>query len=289
MSMKTRRAPSMIWLRLAGSGRPAGGRGAESFDQRSSWLGRDQPHVVVWHSHFTSQIIRTTRFDLLLIWPLRSLYVKSSNRTVQFNLQGLFRMSAQSAARSKSSRRLRGPAVPASRPCLDTAKAAPVEAPVASRPLPISVAKPASARSARRASLVLPILGLALLGGGGWYGYDYWTTGRFMISTDDAYVQADMAFVSPKISGYVASVPVKREPARQGRRPAGDDGRRRLPDRALPGRGAGSTRRTGRSIASRRRPKPPAPRCSRPRRRRPPQRPRQTTRRARARPRQRSS
>jgi membrane fusion protein (multidrug efflux system) len=30
-----------------------------------------------------------------------------------------------------------------------------------------------------------------------------------MISTDDAYVQVDMSFVSPKISGYVATVPVK--------------------------------------------------------------------------------
>jgi membrane fusion protein (multidrug efflux system) len=61
-------------------------------------------------------------------------------------------------------------------------------------------------RSAR--SFIMPIVALALAGGAGWYGYDYWTTGRFMISTDDAYVQADMAFVAPKISGYVARVPV---------------------------------------------------------------------------------
>ncbi|TIW59587.1 MAG: HlyD family secretion protein, partial [Mesorhizobium sp.] len=57
-------------------------------------------------------------------------------------------------------------------------------------------------------SFLLPIIGLALLSGGAWYGYDYWTTGRFMISTDDAYVQADMAFISPKISGYVDQVQV---------------------------------------------------------------------------------
>ncbi|MDX8539970.1 HlyD family secretion protein [Mesorhizobium abyssinicae] len=55
-------------------------------------------------------------------------------------------------------------------------------------------------------SLLLPIIGLGLLGAAGWYGYDYWTDGRFMISTDDAYVQADMSFVSPKISGYVDRV-----------------------------------------------------------------------------------
>ena len=57
---------------------------------------------------------------------------------------------------------------------------------------------PSSCRSSR----------LALLGAGGWYGYNYWTDGRFMISTDDAYVQADMTFISPKISGYVDQVPV---------------------------------------------------------------------------------
>ncbi|PAP96849.1 HlyD family secretion protein [Mesorhizobium wenxiniae] len=61
-------------------------------------------------------------------------------------------------------------------------------------------------RSAR--SLLLPIIALGLLGAAAWYGYDYWTDGRFMISTDDAYVQADMAFISPKISGYVDQVKV---------------------------------------------------------------------------------
>ncbi|ESY01230.1 MULTISPECIES: HlyD family secretion protein [unclassified Mesorhizobium] len=61
-------------------------------------------------------------------------------------------------------------------------------------------------RSAR--SLMLPMIGLALLSAGAWYGYNYWTDGRFLISTDDAYVQADMSFVSPKISGYVDQVKV---------------------------------------------------------------------------------
>ncbi|MGT2465237.1 HlyD family secretion protein [Mesorhizobium atlanticum] len=75
--------------------------------------------------------------------------------------------------------------------------AAPVATPAAEAP-----AK--KKRSVR--SLLLPIIGLALLGAGSWYGYNYWTDGRFMISTDDAYVQADMSFVSPKISGYIDKV-----------------------------------------------------------------------------------
>ncbi|TPJ25621.1 HlyD family secretion protein [Mesorhizobium sp. B2-7-2] len=75
--------------------------------------------------------------------------------------------------------------------------AAPVATPAAEAP-----AK--KKRSVR--SFLLPIIGLALLGAGSWYGYNYWTDGRFMISTDDAYVQADMSFVSPKISGYIDKV-----------------------------------------------------------------------------------
>ncbi|TPM14916.1 HlyD family secretion protein [Mesorhizobium sp. B2-3-6] len=71
---------------------------------------------------------------------------------------------------------------------------------------PLAETPPKKKRSVR--SFLLPIIGVALLGAGAWYGYDYWTTGRFMISTDDAYVQADTAFISPKISGYVDQVKV---------------------------------------------------------------------------------
>jgi membrane fusion protein, multidrug efflux system len=51
--------------------------------------------------------------------------------------------------------------------------------------------------------------GLSVVGGSGLYGRDYWTTGRFMVSTDDATVQADSVVISPKISGYIASVSVE--------------------------------------------------------------------------------
>jgi membrane fusion protein (multidrug efflux system) len=47
---------------------------------------------------------------------------------------------------------------------------------------------------------------IAALGVGGYYGYGYWTVGRFQISTDDAYVQADNVTIAPKISGYLAEV-----------------------------------------------------------------------------------
>ena len=38
------------------------------------------------------------------------------------------------------------------------------------------------------------------------YGHHYWTVGRFIESTDDAYVKADYTTVAPKVSGYVAAV-----------------------------------------------------------------------------------
>ncbi|RWP33954.1 HlyD family secretion protein [Mesorhizobium sp.] len=86
------------------------------------------------------------------------------------------------------------PAIEAPNPPTEPATSPPAEAPAKKK------------RSAR--SFLLPIIALGLLGAGAWYCYDYWTDGRFMISTDDAYVQADMAFISPKISGYVDQVKV---------------------------------------------------------------------------------
>ncbi len=53
------------------------------------------------------------------------------------------------------------------------------------------------------------ILGLALvLGGGTYYGHYWWTAGRYLVGTDDAYVGAKSATLSPKVSGYIADVVV---------------------------------------------------------------------------------
>lgn len=60
----------------------------------------------------------------------------------------------------------------------------------------------------KRRRLMLPVLALAIAAAGGWYGYDWWTNGRFMVSTDDAYVEGDIATISPKVTGYVESVNV---------------------------------------------------------------------------------
>jgi biotin carboxyl carrier protein len=47
---------------------------------------------------------------------------------------------------------------------------------------------------------------VALLAASAWYGWDYWTVGRFLVSTDDAYVKADNTTIAPKVSGYLVDV-----------------------------------------------------------------------------------
>src|SRR6202165_6083973 len=47
---------------------------------------------------------------------------------------------------------------------------------------------------------------VALVAVGGIEGSRYWTVGRFIESTDDAYVKADSTIVAPKVSGYIADV-----------------------------------------------------------------------------------
>ncbi|KAB1088046.1 HlyD family secretion protein [Neorhizobium galegae] len=73
-----------------------------------------------------------------------------------------------------------------------------------------AIAAPAAAKAPekKRRGLLLPIIALALLSGAGWYGYNWWIDGRFLVSTDDAYVEGDIAVISPKVSGYVAKVNV---------------------------------------------------------------------------------
>ncbi|MBR0792592.1 HlyD family secretion protein [Bradyrhizobium manausense] len=54
----------------------------------------------------------------------------------------------------------------------------------------------------------LLLMGAAVfaLAGAGWYGYDYWTVGQYLVSTDDAYVKADNTTIAPKVSGYLNGV-----------------------------------------------------------------------------------
>jgi membrane fusion protein (multidrug efflux system) len=66
--------------------------------------------------------------------------------------------------------------------------------------------KPAPRRIGRRRLALLGVVLAAAAIGGGWFGYRWWTVGRFMISTDDAYVRADNTTLAAKVPGYVANI-----------------------------------------------------------------------------------
>ena len=61
-----------------------------------------------------------------------------------------------------------------------------------------------SRRAVKRAALALAVtLGVAAAAD---LGYRYLTTGRYLVSTDDAYVKADSTIIAPKVSGYISEV-----------------------------------------------------------------------------------
>jgi membrane fusion protein, multidrug efflux system len=101
-----------------------------------------------------------------------------------------------------------GETVPQSPVTADVPPPSPIEA----KPAEITAVKNQNTnqkpqRSRRRARL-LAAAAVVVLGVAAWFGYDYLTVGRFLVSTDDAYVQAYNTTIAAKVAGYVASVPV---------------------------------------------------------------------------------
>ncbi|MBY5561842.1 HlyD family secretion protein [Rhizobium leguminosarum] len=93
----------------------------------------------------------------------------------------------------------------------EAARATAAEAP----PMPVSeapvieasvaeVPKKTGRRIVKRAIIAaVQLAGIAFAGD---FGYRYWTVGRFIESTDDAYVKADYTTVAPKVAGYIKAV-----------------------------------------------------------------------------------
>ena len=78
-------------------------------------------------------------------------------------------------------------------------------------------AAPAKARKFNFRKMLVAGAALAVLAGATWGGWDYWTVGRYLVSTDDAYVQADNTTIAPKVSGYLSEVLVgDNEPVKAG-------------------------------------------------------------------------
>src|SRR5580658_3034701 len=82
-------------------------------------------------------------------------------------------------------------------------------------PLPGVTAAPAKKLNFRK--MLLTGAALAASAGAAWYGWDYWTVGQYLVSTDDAYVKADNTTIAPKVSGYLRQVLVRdNEPVKAG-------------------------------------------------------------------------
>ena len=76
--------------------------------------------------------------------------------------------------------------------------------------LPVAFREPLQPHRTRglfswRLDVALGVAALVIVAAG-IYGRYYWTVGRFLELTDDAYVQADFTIVAPKVSGYLSEV-----------------------------------------------------------------------------------
>jgi membrane fusion protein (multidrug efflux system) len=78
--------------------------------------------------------------------------------------------------------------------------------------LPAPTATPPQSFASKKINLrklLMTGAAIAVLAGAAWYGWDYWTVGRYLVSTDDAYVKADSTTIAPKVTGYLLRVLVK--------------------------------------------------------------------------------
>ncbi len=53
------------------------------------------------------------------------------------------------------------------------------------------------------------LLVAAAASGGAWFGHEWWARGRFIESTDDAYVGGNVTTISPHVAGFVAQIAVE--------------------------------------------------------------------------------
>jgi membrane fusion protein, multidrug efflux system len=80
------------------------------------------------------------------------------------------------------------------------------EAPAIDKPAPVaSAAQPAAPKSGKR-KLVLTGVGAVLALAAAAYGVNYFLVGRFIVSTDDAYVRANNTTLGARVSGHLAAI-----------------------------------------------------------------------------------
>src|ERR1700744_5761267 len=67
-------------------------------------------------------------------------------------------------------------------------------------------APPAAAKKFNLRKALMTGVAIAALAGAAWYGWNYWTVGQYLVSTDDAYVKADKTTIAPKGPRYLHEV-----------------------------------------------------------------------------------
>ncbi len=82
-----------------------------------------------------------------------------------------------------------------------------IEQAISRRSVTVGIGAVVSPRALKRLVLGAAVISLAVAAAN--FGYRYWTVGRYLESTNDAYVQADFTTIAPKVSGYIAEVLVE--------------------------------------------------------------------------------
>ena len=67
---------------------------------------------------------------------------------------------------------------------------------------------PEQAAPRPRLNFLKPLAGAVVLAGAAFYGIHWWSAGRFIEDTDDAYVGGDTTVIGAKVPGYVQAVAV---------------------------------------------------------------------------------
>ncbi len=80
------------------------------------------------------------------------------------------------------------------------------EVPKQAAPKPVEA--PTKPKKPIRGRIIQISILAAVLAVAGYYGNQYWQVGRFQVSTDDAYVQADTSLIGNKLAGYLKELPV---------------------------------------------------------------------------------
>jgi membrane fusion protein (multidrug efflux system) len=80
--------------------------------------------------------------------------------------------------------------------------------PAAEASAPYAEAAGGPARKSNRKRLLLGAAAVVVLAAAGWFGTNWLMVGRFIVSTDDAYVRADTTTLAAKVSGYISAVEV---------------------------------------------------------------------------------